>query len=124
MTAVPVRVVPVQIGEFMNKERRFIKHVCKRMKVGECYTISRRIFHQAYPCGWPSIYETTEQAFLSSMVGSAWGAWRVWKNSENGDVTISKHHPSNKRYYVDPDRSHLFKRMPDGSLREKTNENH
>ena len=83
--------------------------------------IDGRTFQDAYPCGFPSIYENHEQAFLSSMVGSAWGVWRVNRNVETGDYTISKHpyRESGKRYYVDPDRAHLFKRMPDGTLEKK-----
>ena len=96
--------------------RSYIRHILSKMKCGEHIVIDRRCFQEAYPCGWPSIYETSEQAFLSSQVGSAWGTWRVRIIPENGNRIVSKHEPSEERYYVDPDREHLFKRQRNGTF--------
>jgi len=94
----------------------WIKNLCyDTVGEGERIAIDRRIFEEAFPCGFPSIYKTPEQAFLSTMIGSAWGIWKVETNFETGNVIISKHKGSNKRYYVDPDREHLFKKLPDGT---------
>ena len=103
----------------MSKERSFVQRQCSQLKEGQSVAIERRIFQDAYPCGFPSIYENPEQAFLSSMMGSGCGVWRVNYNLESGNYIISKHPESDKRYYVDPDRAYLFKRMPDGTLERK-----
>lgn len=95
--------------------RRIIESHCARMKEGERLTVACRLFLEAYPCGWPSIYDTPEQTFLSSKIGSAWGVWRVSVNPENGNRTISKHAEGERRVYVDPDRQHYFRRIFDGS---------
>ena len=100
----------------MSAERKKIDRMCSKMKIGQMLTVDDCIFMKAYPYGFPSIYETPEQAFLSSRIGSAWGCWRVQRSVENRSVTISRHEESSKRYYVDPDRKHLFKRMPNGTL--------
>ena len=100
----------------MNKAE-WIKNLCyDTVEEGERITFDRRIFNEAFPCGFPTIYETHEQVFLSQMIGSAWGIWRVHTNYETNHVIISKHKGSNKRYYVDPDREHLFIRNSDGTL--------
>ena len=96
--------------------RKFVEFFCERMKVGEEVVVDSRHFKQAYPCGWPTIYKTPEQAFLSSKVGAAWGVWRVRRSFAPRDFVISKHEESDKRHYVDPDREDLFKKMPDGTL--------
>ncbi len=100
----------------MNEYREEIDHICDNMKVGECAAISIGNFEKAYPCGFPSIYKTHEQAFLSSKIGSSFGAWHVEYFHEQGQVRILRCKEGGKRVYVDPDREHLFKRMPDGSL--------
>jgi hypothetical protein len=102
-------------GELMDS-RGYLKEECYRMKVGQRLVIDRRIFQDAFICGFPSIYETSEQAFLSSMIDSGRGTWRVHRDFEKGDYVVSRHKPSDKRYYIDPDREHLFKKLPDGSL--------
>ena len=104
----------------MNNARRYIDGVCNEMKVGERLDVGRRLFIRAYPCGFSSIYNTHAQAFLSSKAGAAWGVWQVISNFETGDFTIHKCKESDKRYYVDPDREHLFDRMPDGTLEYRT----
>lgn len=101
-------------------ERKYIQDLCYRMKVGEAINFSKRLFAIAFPCGWPSMYTNHEQAFLSSMIGSGCGVWRVKYNHVEDYITVSRHEESNKRYYIDPDREHLFKRMPDGTLERRT----
>ena len=97
-------------------EREHIHLECYRMKVGERAILPRRLFNVAFPCGYPSIYQTSIQAFLSGMIGSGCGVWRAEQDPETGDIMVSRHEESKKRYYVDPDREHLFKRVEDGSL--------
>jgi hypothetical protein len=104
----------------MRHARSMIDDHCANMKPGQRVTITRRIFLEAYPCGWPSIYETPEQAFLSSKIGSAWGCWRVTVDPFSGDRIISRHEESDRRVYVDPDRAHLFERGEDGFLKIKS----
>ena len=95
--------------------RKYLEHILDRMKPGEHIQIDHYSFQKAYPCGWPSIYETHEEAFLSSRIGAAWGCWEVNTIPKNGNYVVSRHKESNKRYYVDPDRKHLFEKMPDGT---------
>ncbi|KKM28187.1 hypothetical protein LCGC14_1567160 [marine sediment metagenome] len=94
----------------------YIKAKCYRMKVGNCLRVSGKMFLKAFPFGFPTIYKTPEQAFLSTMMGSAWGVWRVDRDFDSMDFIISRHEESKKRYYADPDREHLFKRVEDGTL--------
>lgn len=89
---------------------------CMAMKVGQRYHIEGRAFRDAYRCGWPTIYNTPEEAFLSSMPGSAYGTFTV-KRAEpvRDEYIIERHEEGDKRVYVDPDRRHLFKEV-DGFL--------
>lgn len=98
----------------MNRQRQYIMRQLDTMKTGQKILIDRYDFIDAYPCGWPSIYHTPIEAFLSSMQGSAFGCWRVEEN-KNGDFIISKHVESSKRHYIDPDREYLFDRQKDGT---------
>jgi hypothetical protein len=94
----------------------YIKRECYRMEESQRIIINRRMFQDAFVCGFPSIYRTPREAFLSSMIDSGRGTFRVSQNLETGNYTISRHKPENKRYYVDPDREHLFKKLADGTL--------
>lgn len=96
-----------------------IQNILYKMKIGEEIVISCSVFEESFQCGWPSIYRTHEEAFLSSMIGSGCGMWRVRCNGFSMDRIISRHEESDKRYYVDPDRAHLFKIGPDGTLIKK-----
>lgn len=82
------------------------------MKIGEHIEINREMFQDAFPCGWPTIYRTHRQAFLSCHIGSSWGAWRCEENPMTGNYEISRHEPGNERVYIDPDREHLWKVLP------------
>ena len=99
--------------------REMIKQGCYRMKEGERIEIDGRMFADAFPCGWPSMYRTSEETFLATMISSAWGLWRLSRNYENGNIIIDKHEPDGKRYYTCPDREHLFERQADGTLKRK-----
>ena len=98
--------------------RDYIRSTCYSLKEGQEHRIERRYFDDAFGsmCGFPGIYETPEQAFLSGMIGSGWGAFRVRRDAETGDVVVSRHQESDRRYYADPDRMYLYKKMPDGTL--------
>jgi len=96
--------------------RKYIQDQVDAMKVGERLVVKRRDFADAFRCGFPSIYNTPMEAFLSAQVGSAWGRIRATENPETGDIVVSKHEESDNRHYVDPDRAHLFKRGADGYL--------
>ena len=51
--------------------KEYIEYQCYRMKIGEYIKFDRLVFSDAFAFGWPTIYETPIQAFLSSMIGSA-----------------------------------------------------
>jgi hypothetical protein len=104
----------------MNWEYQHIMETCQRMKAGQSVRVERHIFEGAFPCH-PLLgaYNNPVDAFLSGMIGSAWGKWRVNIDFETGDYIISKHNESHKRYYVDPDRRHLFKQEADGTWKLK-----
>ena len=104
----------------MNNELAFVMNHCRRLEVGQRVEISRYIFEEAFPCHpLLGMYRNPTDAFLSNMIGSAWGIWRVTINCENGNYIISKHKGSKRRYYVDPDRRHLFKQQPDGTYEQR-----
>ena len=95
----------------------YIKNYCyNNILEGGRAVIDGRLFDEAFLCGWPTIYKTPEQAFLSSMIGSGCGMWRISRDLETRNVIISRHKVSNKRYYIDPDREYLFTKQPDGTL--------
>lgn len=100
----------------MTIRSEYIRAQCYQMKEGERLRIECDAFNRAFPCGWPSIYETSEQAFLSGMIGSAWGTFTVTRDIVTGDVTICRNPAGDKRVYCDPDREHWFRRTPDGYL--------
>lgn len=102
----------------MKSRADYIKARCFRMKPGDCISVPFMMFQDAFPPDHHlgGIYETSRQVFLSSMVGSAWGAWTVDQREQHNEVVICHHFETNKRVYCDPDRDHLFKKMPDGEL--------
>lgn len=89
---------------------------------GQELVISHLDFTETFCSGWPSMYETPEQSFLSKMVGSAWGSWTVRRNAETGDFIVRKglryeydeNYRLDRRVYVEPDRDHLFEKTQDG----------
>lgn len=99
----------------MRRERDEIQAACYGMDVGQCLALDARKFRDAFPCGWPSIYETSEQAFLSSMIGSMYGTFRVHIDDRCSIVTISRHAESKEIHYVDPDRAVYYDRKPNGT---------
>lgn len=99
--------------------KRIIEMV-EHMQVGTRTEIDGIVFDDAFPCGFPSIYQTSVQHFLSNFVGSAWGRATVERQLERQNYIISRNGEDlTKRVYVDPDREHLFQRMPNGSLERK-----
>lgn len=110
--------------ENLEASRRMAEHIrqmCYRMKPGEHLRISRWEFQEAFPVPFRlfSDYDNSVQVFLSSMMGSIDGWIRVHQEIENpdGDYIITCHeHSEDKRYYVDPDRQHMFDRHIDGTL--------
>jgi len=72
--------------------------------------------YDSFYFGWPTIYNSIEQAFLSSMIGSAYGEWIIKRYFEKDVFKICRHEPGNKRVYADPDREWLYKRDADGFL--------
>jgi hypothetical protein len=104
----------------MNRFATQIRDICYGIKIGQRLCVSSRMFYNAFPTSpdW-GIYRTSRQAFLSGMMGSAWGCWTLEDMSEVGCVIIGRHKESDKRVYVDPDTEHLFTKMPDGELKLK-----
>jgi hypothetical protein len=97
-------------------KKDFINMLYEEVKEGQELEVSRFLILDNFICGFPTIYNTPEEAFLSSMIGSSWGVWRIRKNVEKATYIISRHSESSFRYYVDPDRAHLFKPGPDNTL--------
>jgi hypothetical protein len=100
----------------MFNERSYCDDMCNHLKIGESIVFDHHIFQKAYVSGWPSIYNTSIEAFLSSKIGSAWGCWTCIQDIVTGDYIVSHHEESDKRVYCDPDRQHLFKKDKDGYL--------
>ena len=110
----------------MKQLGRDIIEMVERMGAGECIDFDARIFEDAFSIGpwggFPGIYRTSIQMFLSNTTGSAWGRQTAeYISGPMPVVRIEKHWHYHepyemKRVYVDPDREDLFKRMPDGSL--------
>lgn len=98
------------------RERQCVEEVLKKVKIGMCLEIEGYLLRRAFPCGWPSMYRNTEQAFLSTRIGSAWGSWRIRRSLDRDSFIISHHEESTKRYYVDPDQEWLYDRASDGTL--------
>lgn len=98
-------------------DEQCIRHICKEMKEGQAVNFAREFFDEAFTYGFPTIYNNAREAFLSGMIGSAWGVWRCDQNPMSGDYRVSRHKGDDtRRVYVDPDRTHLFRTMPDGTL--------
>lgn len=100
----------------VNREREYIEHDLAFMAEGQEIVISAELFERAYPCGWPSIYNTHREAFLSSRIGSAWGAWTCEQLFRSGDYRVGRHKEGPKLVYCDPDRDYLYDRLPSGEL--------
>ena len=90
-----------------------VLHLVSRMKPGQYVDIDAWEFQDAYPSGWPSIYPSAREAFLSSQVGSGWGSVTCERHPK-GHYTIGIHEPGDKRVYVDPDREDWFTKLPNG----------
>ena len=100
----------------MNNFREFIEDELSRMAIGQEIWFEPWIFSQAFPCGWPSIYRTPREAFLSSRVGSAWGCWTC-EEERRGALRVGRHKgDETRRVYCDPDREDWFDRLPSGEL--------
>ena len=104
---------------FRNRAREVCDKTCDLLKEGQRITFSRDVFEEAYPCGWPSIYHSHIESFLSSKIGSAWGCWRVSEDSITKNCTVSRHKEGRERFYVDPDGRHLFQKDNNGYLKYK-----
>jgi hypothetical protein len=104
----------------MKGSKAFIQAEVDKMKIGQRLVIPRHVFEDAFnDVGWPSIYNTSIESFLSKQIGSAWGCIRCECDLMTGDYIISKHEESEKRYYTDPDREYLYDRQHDGTLKLK-----
>lgn len=86
-----------------------IRELCRNIKVGEQIEIARQCFEDEFRCGWPTIYRTPREAFLSSQIGSAWGTYRCEQNPITGNYRISRHEPGKERVYIDPDREDWYR---------------
>lgn len=103
----------------MSDLKSYIQGQIYSMKIGQELKISRRTMNEAFPCGWPSIYNTPVESLLSSLIGSGCGAFRASEDLMTGDVTVSRHEESDKRYYVDPDRAWMYEKNSDGTFTHK-----
>jgi len=97
--------------------RDYIEKHLSRMEIGNECMFSGDVFRSAYPCGWPSIYDTHVQSFLSKQMGSGWGEWTCEHLADKDAYKVGKHKGGNKRVYIDPDREHLYMKQPDGTYK-------
>ena len=101
--------------------RRYIEDCCRRMKVGERQTFEAHMFTEAYPHGYPfNEYRSTEEAFLQTKCGSAFGTWRVYVNPMKPEYTVSRHEESDTVHFVSSDRMWAYDRQPDGTYIQKS----
>lgn len=100
----------------MTTDREFFERRLRKMAEGTYLDVDGRDFRRMYPCGFPTIYDTPEQSFLSKQVGSAWGVWTCTHKFSSDVYTIGHHAETRTRVYVDPDHAHMFKRLPSGEL--------
>ncbi len=104
----------------MNNKGSFIINFVEHMKPGTEIVLEGYFFDEAFPLGpwggFPGIYRTSRQMFLSNCIGSGWGRVTCERDPLTGNYNIGKHECGEKRVYIDPDREHLFERMADGSL--------
>lgn len=106
----------------MRNLRSYITDQLGKMKVGQWIEFERHMFQEAYPYGYPyNEYRSTEEAFLQTRCGSAWGAWRVWYNPENDSYVVARCEEGDKRVAVSSDREWMYNRQSDGTyeLREE-----
>ncbi|MEP6827897.1 MAG: hypothetical protein ABJA10_07465 [Aestuariivirga sp.] len=95
-----------------------LDEICDRMKVGQRFDLSRTDFAEANPYGWPSMYRTPEQAFLSRRIGAMYGAWKIHHWIDKPHLTIERCEiDASKITYVDPDQEHHFIKLPDGTFK-------
>lgn len=99
----------------MSRDRQLVEDILLGVKVGQEIVIDKFQMESAYRFGFPSIYNSVEESFLSSMVGSSWGCWTC-KRDINGNYIIGHHDEKPGMVYVDPDRSHLYKKSSSGFL--------
>ena len=96
--------------------RKEVERLCDQMTDGQDLIIAGKLFRKAYACGWPSIYNSHEEAFLSNRMGSGWGEWFCEVAPQTGDYRVRKRKGGERRTYVDPDRAHLFRKDAEGFL--------
>lgn len=97
--------------------RDVIHKMLYSMSEGQECVFNRHEIDEAFPVH-PlfGIYRTSREALLSSLMGTAWGSFTCEQNIWDGSYKISRNATGEKRVYCDPDREHLYKRMPDGTL--------
>jgi len=100
----------------MEKFARQLEQMIAEMKPGEALKYSKRSIQELFPA--PSLNASIDQ-LLSRCTGSAYGVVRILQGVEDF-IVISKHEEdphadqSGFVYHVDPDRQHLYIRVPGG----------
>ena len=88
----------------MKQRSYYIREQCYELKIGQEIIVDRHIFEESFVWGFPTIYNNPIESFLSGMIGSAWGSFRVSRDLKRNYI-ISRHEESyDKRVYVCPDR--------------------
>jgi hypothetical protein len=91
------------------------------MVIGQLIHFDRYMFQEAYPYGYPyNEYRSTEEAFLMTRCGSAWGAWRVWYSPESDSYVVARCKEGTKRVMVSEDREWMYERQLDGAYKLKS----
>lgn len=89
--------------------REYCLEILNNMRIGEVVHFDRSIYYEAFQPDFLGTYAlTADDACLNSLVGSAWGAYEIEHNPENGNVRIYRHKEVSVRTYQSADRRHLL----------------
>ena len=95
--------MPESLIDYRNRLRQYIQDACYDMEHGEQVGIEGHRLREAFPhnrfTGRP-----TMDAFLESMIGSNYGAWKIEHDRVTDRYFISRHEPGNERVREDWDR--------------------
>lgn len=87
----------------------FVQMMVNKLQVGQCIDFGGHRFREDFRCGYPSIYNTSVQSFLSKQIGAAWGSVTCVHDEYNDVYRVCKHEVNEqRRVYVDPDRECLY----------------
>lgn len=105
-----------------NVAAEMMRAVCNTMKPGQRVNFDGQSFRRAFkprPLSFllsRRVADDEIDAFLEGSIGSAWGCWDVRHRDFDDVYVIERREGGEKRVYVDPDKRHMFLKLPDGSM--------